>query len=175
MGSIAMNGFGDIALGYSVSDGTATFPAIWATGRLAGDPLNTMTLDEVVLRTGLASQTSASSRWGDYAVMNVDPTDDRTFWHINEYITAPGSANWSTHIAHFELAPASGTRFVATAGTDVGINSCTVEALPCATVARAVLEANPGEDIDVAAGEYVEPGLVIVKMVNIIGTGVVVR
>ncbi|HMB92393.1 MAG TPA: hypothetical protein VKP65_16190 [Rhodothermales bacterium] len=171
MGSIAMNGLGDIALAYSVSDGTSTFPAIWATGRLAGDPLNMMTLDEVVLREGVASQTHSSSRWGDYAATNVDPTDDRTFWHVNEYITASGT--WSTHIAHFELNAASGTRFVSTTGSDTGNNSCTV--LPCATVAKAVSEANPGEDIDVAAGTYLEPGLVIMKAVNLIGAGVVIR
>ncbi len=100
MGSIAMNGAGDIAMGYSVSS-SSTFPAIWATGRLAGDPLGSMTQGETVLRTGVASQRHSSNRWGDYAVTNVDPVDDQTFWHVNEYITAAGT--WSTHIAHFEL------------------------------------------------------------------------
>jgi len=78
MGSIAMNGNGDIALGYSVSDGTSTYPSIYATGRLAGDPLNTMAQGETLLRAGTGSQTG-TSRWGDYAVTNVDPLDDRTF------------------------------------------------------------------------------------------------
>jgi hypothetical protein len=175
MGSIAMNGYGDIALAYSVSDGTSTFPSIWATGRLAGDPLNMMTLDEVILHTGLGSQTHTSSRWGDYAVTNVDPTDDRTFWHINEFNTTTSGANWSTHISHFELSAASGTRFVSTTGSDAGNNSCTFEALPCATVARAVSEANPGEDVEVASGTYLEPGLEIEKAVNLVGAGVVIR
>ena len=38
MGSAAMDGSGDIALGYSVSS-AATYPSIRYTGRLAADPL----------------------------------------------------------------------------------------------------------------------------------------
>jgi hypothetical protein len=173
MGSIAMNGNGDIAMGYSVSDGTSTFPAIWATGRLAGDPLNMMTLGETVLRTGLASQTNVSSRWGDYAVTNVDPADDRTFWHVNEYITLSGT--WSTHITHFELSPAPNViRYIATTGDDT-TNDCTNQAAPCATIAHAVGQANPGDTLDLAAGTYHEPGLVIDKTLNVQGQGVLVE
>ncbi len=101
MGSIAMNGTGDIAMAYSASDGIATLPAIWATGRLAADPLNMMTQGETVLRAGVGVQLSASSRWGDYAVLNVDPVDDMSFWNINEYIT--GGGVWGTYISHFSL------------------------------------------------------------------------
>ena len=38
MGSIAQDKKGDMALGYSVVNGTTVFPGIRYTGRLAGDP-----------------------------------------------------------------------------------------------------------------------------------------
>ena len=41
MGSVAMDGAGNIALGYSASSATV-YPSIWYTGRLAGDPLGTL-------------------------------------------------------------------------------------------------------------------------------------
>ncbi len=42
-GSIAMDHSGDMALGYSVSNPTTTWPSVWYTGRLAGDPAGEMT------------------------------------------------------------------------------------------------------------------------------------
>jgi hypothetical protein len=43
-----------------------------------------MTLGEAVLIDGSGSQ-RVSSRWGDYTDMTVDPSDDCTFWYVNEY------------------------------------------------------------------------------------------
>ncbi|RLD85853.1 MAG: hypothetical protein DRJ02_09630, partial [Bacteroidetes bacterium] len=99
MSSIAMNGVGDIALGYSVS-GSSTYPSIRYTGRLAGDPLNTLTITETSIFSGTASQTGVG-RWGDYSMMSVDPTDDFTFWYTQEYTS--GSWNWRTRIASFDF------------------------------------------------------------------------
>jgi hypothetical protein len=64
--------------------------------------------------------------------------------------------------------------YVATTGDDTG-NDCRDSNNPCATVGHAVDQAAPGETINVAAGEYAEPGMVIDKAVNIIGAGVVIR
>ena len=100
MGSIAMNGDGDIALGYSVSS-TTIHPEIRYTGRQDGDPLGTMTITEGTIFAGGGSQTGGLSRWGDYSHMSVDPTDDHTFWYSNEYIPSNGSFNWNTRIASF--------------------------------------------------------------------------
>ncbi len=100
MGSIAMNGVGDIALGYSVSS-TTIHPEIRFTGRQDGDPLGTMTMAESTIFAGAGSQTGGLSRWGDYTHMSVDPTDDQTFWYANEYIPSNGSFNWNTRIASF--------------------------------------------------------------------------
>jgi hypothetical protein len=102
MGSVAMDHTGDIALGYSVSS-TALHPGIRYTGRLAGDPLGTMTQGEGTIITGNGSQTRKLSRWGDYTSMSVDPSDDCTFWFTNEYLASNGSFNWHTRIGSFKF------------------------------------------------------------------------
>ena len=103
MGSIAMDKKGNIGLGYSVSNAASVYPGIRFTGRLKQDPLDQMTLGEGVIIDGSGSQTSRGSRWGDYTSMNIDPTDDCTFWYLNEYIQATGLSNWQTRIASFRL------------------------------------------------------------------------
>ena len=55
MGSIAMDGCGNMALGYSVSS-TTSFPSIRYAGRLAGDTPGTMPLGEFPIADGTASQ-----------------------------------------------------------------------------------------------------------------------
>jgi hypothetical protein len=118
MGSAAMDGNGNIALGYSVSNGSDVYPGIRYTGRLAGDPLGQMTLGEGTVIDGTGVQTTTNSRWGDYTSLNVDPTDDCTFWYVNEYYEVSGlplplpppplpppgtTAPWQTRIASFKL------------------------------------------------------------------------
>ena len=107
MGSAAMDRNGNIALGYSVVNGEDVFPGIRYTGRLSTDPLGTMGLGEAVIVNGSGVQTTKNSRWGDYTSLNLDPTDDCTFWYVNEYYTAVGEASspagWQTRIASFRL------------------------------------------------------------------------
>jgi len=107
MGSVAMDKRGDIALGYSVVNGTDVFPGIRYTGRLSGDPLGQMTLGEGTIINGSGIQRTSNSRWGDYTDLTVDPTDDCTFWYVNEYYTLAGqnssTAGWQTRIGSFKL------------------------------------------------------------------------
>lgn len=119
MGSAAMDKFGNIALGYSVSNATDVYPGIRYTGRLASDTLGTMgSLGEGIIINGSGVQTTANSRWGDYTSLNVDPVDDCTFWYVNEYYEVSGvplplpppplpppgtTAPWQTRIASFKL------------------------------------------------------------------------
>src|SRR6266403_2729468 len=107
MGSVAMDKKGDIALGYSVVNGTNVYPGVRYTGRLAGDTLGQMTLGEGTVINGSGVQTTTNSRWGDYTDMTVDPVDDCTFWYVNEYYAVSGTAAngrpWQTRIASFKL------------------------------------------------------------------------
>ncbi len=102
MGSVAMDRLGNIGLGYSVSNATTVFPGIRYTGRAAGDPPNEMTLGEGVLIAGSGSQ-RVSGRWGDYTDMTIDPTDDCTFWYVNEYYQRSSQRGWQTRIGSFRL------------------------------------------------------------------------
>jgi len=107
MGSIAQDKKGNMALGYSVVNGVDVFPGSRYTGRLAGDPLGTMTLGEGTIINGSGVQTTTNSRWGDYTSMNIDPSDDCTFWYTNQYYTLAGqgtsTAGWQTRIGSFKL------------------------------------------------------------------------
>ncbi len=102
MGSIATDQAGDMAVGYSVSNGSSIFPSIAYTGRVSTDPAGTMQA-EVNLVSGTGSQTTGLSRWGDYSAMQVDPVDDCTFWYTQEYIKTNGTFNWNTRIANFKF------------------------------------------------------------------------
>lgn len=95
MGSAAMDGAGNIAVGYNIAS-SSTFPGLRYAGRLAGDPAGTLPQGEGTLVNGSAS--NPSNRYGDYASLNVDPVDDCTFWFTGEYNV---SSSWSTRIGSF--------------------------------------------------------------------------
>jgi hypothetical protein len=101
MSSLAEDQNGNIGLGYSASS-TSTFPAIRFTGRVPSDPLGSMETEASIIE-GAGSQTGGTyaNRWGDYTAMQVDPTDDCTFWYVDEYQKANGYENWTTRIASF--------------------------------------------------------------------------
>ena len=111
MGSLAVDRQGNMALGYSTSNGASpNFPSIASSGRLAIDPLNTLPQTEVQLVAGAGSQKNMCGgapchRWGDYTAMSVDPADDCTFWYVNQYydsLANGNSGNWQTRIAAFK-------------------------------------------------------------------------
>jgi hypothetical protein len=102
MGSIAMEGAGNMALGYSISSRTI-YPSIRYAGRLAGDPAGTLPQAEETLMAGSGSQTASESRWGDYSMMAVDPTDDCTFWYTQEYYATTSIVDWQTRIGSFKF------------------------------------------------------------------------
>jgi len=87
-GSIAMDEQGNIGLAYSVVSADIS-TSIRYTGRFSNDPLDQMTIEENTIVNGAGN--SASNRYGDYAQLTMDPTDDQTFWHIAEYFKAGGT------------------------------------------------------------------------------------
>jgi hypothetical protein len=109
MPSISMDGAENILVGYSASgltNGTDNH-SIRYTGRAKTDPLGTMTGPETIIFTGtrnIVNTMTNPERWGDYTSVSIDPADDCTFWHANEYYlsggsTGSGNANWKTRIA----------------------------------------------------------------------------
>jgi hypothetical protein len=104
MGSTAIDHQGNLGSGYSISS-TTQAPGIAYVGRefnLLGDSIT----NEVVLFPGQGTQAAGSgNRWGDYTSMSVDPADDCTFWHANEYYPPGNTAfNWRTRIGSFKFA-----------------------------------------------------------------------
>jgi len=102
MGSAAMDGSGNLAIGYSASSSTI-FPQIRYAGRLASDPLNTLAQGEATLFAGTGSQSATGSRWGDYSDITVDPVDDCTFWYTQQYYATTSQFNWRTRIGSFRF------------------------------------------------------------------------
>jgi hypothetical protein len=108
--SAAIDHQGNLAVSYSVSS-TTLFPSIWYAGRdfnaLGG------LIGEQSLFNGTAVQLASFNRWGDYQSLQVDPSDDCTFWTTNQYYNVNSAFNWRTRIGKFKFptcqAPAQGT------------------------------------------------------------------
>ena len=131
MGSINQDKNGNIGLGYSVTGygsgttGVSTInPQIRHTARARTDALGLMR-DEIDTTMGgvdctptvtgaqtINAGTAGSERWGDYSMLSVDPVDDCTFWHANEYYAATSPSNWDTRICSFKLAECGQADFV---------------------------------------------------------------
>jgi len=105
MGSIRLNGQNELGLGYSVSSSTIN-PGIRYTGQTAAaynSANGTLDLAEQTAWTGTYSQT-AYNRWGDYAGISVDPSDNKTFWFTTQYIGA--SSARKTRVFSFQVGSA---------------------------------------------------------------------
>jgi len=100
MASPAMDGLGNIGIGYSFG-GTPQFAGQRFAGRLADDPPGILTMREAVLVEGETAQTN-TMRWMDYSQTAVDPSDDRTIWYVGDYLKK-GAATYSTRIGAFRL------------------------------------------------------------------------
>jgi hypothetical protein len=99
MASPAMDGAGNIAIGYSFG-GTPHFAGQRLAARLAGDPPGTLPLRETVLVEGESAQ--PAMRWEDYTQTAIDPDDDCTIWYVGDYMKK-GAATYSTRIGAFRL------------------------------------------------------------------------
>jgi hypothetical protein len=106
MSSMAEDKNGNIGLGYSASS-ASMHPAVRFTGRVPSDPLGSMETEASIIE-GPGSQTSGLSRWGDYTAMQVDPSDDCTFWYVDQYEQTSGTFNWHTSISSFAFSGCGG-------------------------------------------------------------------
>jgi hypothetical protein len=102
MPSLAVDANGNTAIGYSTS-GADIFPSIRYAGRLASDPLNNLSQGEAIMTNGHGSLTGSAGRWGDYSMTTIDPVDNITLWHTNEYFRATSGFEWSTRVGKFQF------------------------------------------------------------------------
>lgn len=86
--SLAMDGQGNIGMGYTSMSSSGSSSTVqvssYFTGRGSTDPLGTMTSMEGLIANGNAK--IPGTRYGDYSKIDVDPSDDSSFWFINEYM-----------------------------------------------------------------------------------------
>jgi len=101
MGAINKNAFGDISAIYTRS--SSSIPAdIVYSARFSTDPAGTMGSPVLLKSAEGANYGSAGiNRWGDYFQVNVDPTDDNTFWGVA--MTGDSAGNWRTHVYNWAL------------------------------------------------------------------------
>jgi hypothetical protein len=104
--SIAQDKDGNAAVGYSYSN-SFTPPGMafsyWDLGTLNA------TSSEISIFEGPAQEVTTDppypvagrGQWGSYSSMTVDPSDDCTFWYVNEYW--PTNFNWATRISNFKV------------------------------------------------------------------------
>lgn len=100
MASPAIDKFGNIGIGYSFG-GAPEFAGQRFAGRLSADPLNLLTLREVVLVNGEGVQTN-TLRWEDYTQTAVDPSNDCTIWYVGDYVKKDATS-YSTKIGAFRM------------------------------------------------------------------------
>ena len=100
---ITANAVDDAVVGFTRSDVTRYGEGVF-TGRLGTDAAGTMKPIQV-LKSGESSYTKffggGQNRWGDFSATVVDPTDDLTFWTIQEYAgmkvgTGVDDGRWGT-------------------------------------------------------------------------------
>lgn len=90
--SMMMDVQGNIGMGYSGMAGPTTpnpttkRVSSYYTGRFANDPLNTMTIAEELIAAG--NENIPGLRYGDYSKIDLDPSNDKQFWFINEYMNS---------------------------------------------------------------------------------------
>ena len=104
-GSIAVNKFDDVVIGFSGSGETQFVSSYSVTGKTIsgvttfGEPLQ--------LKSGVAAYFqdggTGRNRWGDYSATVIDPTDPFTFWTFQEFVSSED--RWSTQITQLLLPP----------------------------------------------------------------------
>lgn len=105
MASVALDGSGNMAMGHSIMNArSGIFPSLAYTVRQVDEP---NFAEERWLAAG-GGHLTESNRWGDYASMEVDPTDDCTFWFTGEYMATTGPSTWSTRIGAFRVPGCTG-------------------------------------------------------------------
>lgn len=103
MGSIAVNEFNDVVIGFNISSASQFVSSYAVPGTIIngvitfGEPL--------FLQEGVASYEltggAITARWGDYSATVVDPSDPFTFWTFQEWVSAENV--WSTQITQLQL------------------------------------------------------------------------
>jgi hypothetical protein len=104
-GSLAVNQFGNVVIGFSGS-GPSQFVSAYAVEGLTTNGV-TIFGDPILLKAGVADYQvtfgGADNRWGDYSATTLDPDNPFRFWTIQEWVS--GTDIWSTQIIELNVVP----------------------------------------------------------------------
>jgi hypothetical protein len=108
-GSIAVNDFGDVVIGFSGS-GASQFVSAYAVQGRTENGVTTFD-DPVLLKAGVSDYEvtfgAGRNRWGDYSATVLDPDDPYRFWTIQEWVS--GTNIWSTQVTELNTVPEPAT------------------------------------------------------------------
>ncbi len=97
--SVAVNQNDTLVVGFSHSS-TSAYASIYYAFRPADGSMS----DPLYIHYGSGHYTGSGyslERWGDYTGTVVDPEDDISFWHYNEFPNPVNSTKWRTWVAKF--------------------------------------------------------------------------
>lgn len=103
-GSIAVNEFNDVVIGFSGSSESQFVSSYAVLGKTVSGA--TAFGKPVLLKEGVASYEithDGRNRWGDYSATVVDPSDSFTFWTFQEFVAAEDV--WATQITQLVVVP----------------------------------------------------------------------
>ncbi len=112
MPSIAVDKFGNFAIGFSAS-ASSIFPGAYYTVKSPSGTIQPAGTVATGVNYYIRKFGGTENRWGDYSGTVVDPSDDLTFWVFNEYAMAQTTGNlgntgetgdWGTRWAKFQVA-----------------------------------------------------------------------
>jgi hypothetical protein len=104
--AINVNSLGDISLTFGRSSTSITADMMIAS-RKASDPPGSMGQPQILQSSQNPNYgSSGQNRWGDYFSVQVDPTNDSTFWGVGMVGNAQG--NWQTHIHSWTVSTGGG-------------------------------------------------------------------
>ena len=102
MGAVSIDNEGNLVVGYSTSSTTVN-PSI-NFGARSFDQVGGLDQGEATIFSGFGQQQASGNRWGDYSGLEVDPSDECTFWYVNEYYPAGLTQfNWHTRVGKFKF------------------------------------------------------------------------
>jgi hypothetical protein len=101
MPGISLNSQGDIAIVFTRCSGSIVADIMMA-GRKASDPTGSMGTP-ILIKSSLGATygNPGFNRWGDYFDVEVDPSDDLSFWSVGMMGKANG--NWTTEITKITI------------------------------------------------------------------------
>ena len=115
-GSISVNSFGDVVIGFSISNNETLFGS---AGFVVGETIAGVTTftDPQIYKMGVADYQrldgSGRNRWGDYSATTFDPLNERSFWTVQEFVSATDI--WSVQWAQINI-PTPGAGVLVLAG-----------------------------------------------------------